>query len=112
MAEMDDDSRIVASLLKLGDRGVLTCRGNSHEKLDGFFVIDSFVDRLIDAVGAGDALLAYATLAMLTGKNPVIATILGSMAAACECEVDGNSPVTPDDVRRKIDNAEKQANGA
>jgi hypothetical protein len=34
------------------------------------------------------------------------------MAAACECEVDGNSPVTPDDVRRKIDVTEKQANGA
>jgi hypothetical protein len=39
----------------------------------------------------------------------VVATILGSMAAACECEVEGNSPVTPADVRRKIDNTEKQA---
>ena len=99
-------------ILKLGDRGVLTCRGKAHETLDSFFVIDSFVDRLVDAVGAGDALLAYSTLAMLTEKNTVIATILGSMAAACECEVDGNSPVTPDDVRRKIDVTEKQANGA
>ena len=70
---------------------------------DSFFVIDSFVDRLVDAVGAGDALLLAhgGTLAMLIGKNPVIATILGSMAAACECEVDGNSPVTPDDVGKK-----------
>ena len=33
-----------------------------HEALDSFFVIDSFVDRLVDAVGAGDALLAYSTL--------------------------------------------------
>jgi hypothetical protein len=49
---------------------------------------------------------------MLTNKNPVVATILGSMAAACECEVDGNSPVTPDDVRKKIDVTEKQADGA
>jgi bifunctional ADP-heptose synthase (sugar kinase/adenylyltransferase) len=98
-------------ILKLGDRGVLTCRGKAHETLDSFFVIDSFVDRLVDAVGAGDALLAYSTLAMLTEKNSVIATILGSMAAACECEVDGNSPVTPDDVRRKIDATQKQADG-
>ena len=66
----------------------------------------------MDAVGAGDALLAYSTLAMLTNKNPVVATVLGSMAAACECEVDGNSPVTPDDVRKKIDVTEKQADGA
>jgi hypothetical protein len=49
---------------------------------------------------------------MLTDKNAVVATILGSMAAACECEVDGNSPVTPDDVRKKIDAAERQADGA
>ena len=32
-----------------------------------------------------------------------IATILGSMAAACECEHDGNIPVTPANVLRKID---------
>jgi hypothetical protein len=32
------------------------------------------------------------------------------MAAACECEYDGNIPVTPDDVRRKIDTVERQAN--
>jgi len=107
-----DTAKCKLLILKLGDRGVLTCRGLGHERLDSFFVIDSFVDRLVDAVGAGDALLAYATLAMLTGKNPVIATILGSMAAACECEVDGNSPVAPDDVRKKIDIAENQAGGA
>ena len=28
-----------------------------------FFAIDSFAERVVDAVGAGDALLAYATLA-------------------------------------------------
>ena len=52
-------------ILKLGERGVLACCDSNHESLDSFFVIDSFVDRLVDAVGAGDALLAYATLAML-----------------------------------------------
>ena len=31
------------------------------------------------------------------------------MAAACECEVDGNIPVTPADVRRKIDAVEAEA---
>jgi sugar/nucleoside kinase (ribokinase family) len=72
-----DTAKCKLLILKLGDRGVLTCRGLSHERLDSFFVIDSFVDRLVDAVGAGDALLAYATLAMLIGKNPFIATILG-----------------------------------
>lgn len=95
-------------ILKLGDRGVLTCRGARHENLDSFFVVDSFVDSVIDPVGAGDALLAYATLAMLNDGNEVKATVLGSMAAACECERDGNVPVTPEDVHRKIDTIEKQ----
>jgi hypothetical protein len=61
-------------------------------------------------VGAGDALLAYATLAKMATGSDAIATILGSMAAACECELDGNIPVTPADVRAKIDAVERQAN--
>jgi bifunctional ADP-heptose synthase (sugar kinase/adenylyltransferase) len=93
-------------ILKLGERGVLTCRNGGNEAI----VVDTFVERLVDAVGAGDALLAYATLAMLTTGSDTIATILGSIAAACECEYDGNIPVTPDDVRRKIDTVERQAN--
>jgi sugar/nucleoside kinase (ribokinase family) len=65
---------------------------------------------VVDAVGAGDALLAYSTLAQLATGSDAIATILGSMAAACECECDGNIPVTPDDVRRKIDAVDRHAN--
>jgi bifunctional ADP-heptose synthase (sugar kinase/adenylyltransferase) len=103
-----DASRCGLLILKLGERGVLACCSADHESLDSFFVIDSFVDRLVDAVGAGDALLAYATLAMLAVRDPGIATILGSMAAALECECDGNIPVTADDLRSKIDAIERQ----
>ena len=103
-----DSSRCRLLILKLGERGVLACCNSDHESLDSFFVIDSFVDRLIDAVGAGDALLAYSTLAMLAVRDPGIATILGSMAAAVECECDGNIPVTADDLRSKIDVIERQ----
>ena len=99
-------------ILKLGERGVLTCRSSDHESLDSFVVVDSFVDRVVDAVGAGDALLAYATLSKLATGSDARATILGSLAAACECEYDGNIPITPDDVRRKIDSIERQANYA
>ncbi len=95
-------------ILKLGDRGVLTCTSSDHEALDSFFAIDSFVDHLVDAVGAGDGLLAYSTLAMLVSGSPQVATILGTMAAACECEVDGNLPVSPADVAAKIDAVEKR----
>jgi sugar/nucleoside kinase (ribokinase family) len=97
-------------ILKLGERGVLACRNADHESLDSFFVIDSFVDDLVDAVGAGDALLAYATLGILAVRNDTVATILGTMAAACECEQDGNIPITPDNVRAKIHVVERQMN--
>jgi cytidyltransferase-like protein len=96
-------------ILKLGDRGVLACRGAPHESIDSYFVVDSFVDNLVDSIGAGDALLAYATLAMLVARNEAVATILGSMAAACECECEGNVPVLPEAVHQKIDAVEEVA---
>ena len=58
-------------------------------------------------MGAGDALLSYATMAMLATGNEVTAGILGSMAAACECEIDGNVPIRPSDVLARIDQVEK-----
>ena len=107
-----DRAQCKMMILKLGDRGVLACRGPDHERHDSFFVMDSFVEQLVDAVGAGDALLAYSTLAMLATGNDVVAAILGSFAAACECERDGNVMVTPDDVRGKIDDVERHSTGA
>lgn len=102
-----DAAQCKTLILKLGDRGVLTCKDSFHESLDSFFVVDSFVDNVVDAVGAGDALLAYATLAMLVSGSAAEATILGSIAAACECERDGNIPVTPQHVEAKIAAAER-----
>jgi cytidyltransferase-like protein len=107
-ATLYDKAQCKTLILKLGDRGVLTCRDKKHESLDSFFVMESFVDTLKDAVGAGDALLAYATLAMLATGSDAIATILGSIAAACECEYDGNIPITPECVLAKINIIEKQ----
>lgn len=104
-----DTAQCKTLILKLGERGVLTCRSSDHESLDSFVVVDSFVDHVVDAVGAGDALLAYATLSKLTTGSDAVATILGSLAAACECEYDGNVPITPEDVRRKLDAIERQA---
>ena len=94
----------------MGERGVLACRSAEHESLDSYCVVDSFVDRLVDPVGAGDALLAYATLARLTHPNVAVAAIVGSMAAACECERDGNIPILPEYVLAKIDAVERLSN--
>ena len=108
-ASLYDAAKCKTLILKLGDKGVLTCRHGDHQALDSFFVLDSFVDRLVDGVGAGDALLAYSTLCMLATKSDTIATIIGVMAAACECEVDGNIPICIDDVHQKIDAVERAA---
>ncbi len=103
-----DAAQCKTLILKLGERGVLTCCNNNHESLDSYAVMDSFVDRVVDAVGAGDALLAYATLTKLATGSDAAATILGSLAAACECEVDGNIPITPAHVLSKINAVESQ----
>ena len=97
-------------ILKLGERGVLTCNNTDHESLDSFFVLDSFVEHLVDPVGAGDALLAYSTLAMLASRDEIQATIIGMVAAGCECEFDGNIPVSLNHVHKKLDMVEKQMN--
>ncbi len=45
---------------------------------------------------------------MLASNNDAIATILGCIAASCECELDGNVPVTLHNVHAKIDLVERQ----
>lgn len=108
-SQLYDEALCKILIMKLGDRGVITCRSKDHEALDSFFVVDSFVNTVVDAVGAGDALLAYATLSMLATGDAVVATIIGSIAAAIECEADGNVPVEPEDVVAKINAVEKRA---
>ena len=95
-------------LLKLGDRGVLAYRAASHDP-KSFFTVDSFAERVVDAAGAGDAFLAYATVGMLRSKSEVIAAILGSVAAAIVCERGDHEPVSVDDVLTKISTIELMA---
>jgi rfaE bifunctional protein kinase chain/domain len=93
-------------IMKLGDRGIITYRAPSHD-VRSFFTIDSFADVVVDPVGAGDALLAYATLSLVATQSNVIASILGSMAAAVACEHEGNNPVSPEAVLKKIQAVEQ-----
>jgi rfaE bifunctional protein kinase chain/domain len=90
-------------ILKLGERGVLICENGN------FYPIDSFANQVADPVGAGDALLAYSTLGMLASEHPLSAGILGTMAAAIECEKEGNVPVTFQEVRDRLTALEQQA---
>jgi len=95
-------------ILKLGERGLMGYRTPGHMPRE-FFTVDSLADPVVDPIGAGDALLAYASLTQRVTNNIVIAAILGSMAAAVSCERKGNVSVTPSEVTEKIDVVEKLA---
>lgn len=104
-------SRCKNLMLKMGDRGLITYRSLGPNPRQ-FFTLDTFVTKLVDPVGAGDALLAYASLALAVSQNIVVASILGAMAAAAACEREGNVPVTPADVEQTIAQVEKRVNYA
>jgi cytidyltransferase-like protein len=95
-------------ILKLGKMGTLTCRGLPGEPRPPF-AMDSFADQVADPVGAGDALLAYAALGLTATRSPVLASLLGSLAAAVICEREVNEPVAPDDLRRKLSHLERRS---
>lgn len=80
-------------ILKMGENGIMTYRSPGMEVRE-YFYIDSFVQNLVDPIGAGDALLAAATSGLVATKNIVIASILGNIAAALECSKLGNIPIS------------------
>jgi cytidyltransferase-like protein len=110
--ELYRQARCKTLILKMGPRGLITYRAlpKAVEDVRAFFVVDSFAETIVDPVGAGDALLAYATLSMVATGNTVIASVLGSIAAAVECEHDGNVPVEPGQVLQKLDAIDRHAN--
>lgn len=91
-------------ILKLGERGAFAVENKKDLKS---FYISSFANKVVDAVGTGDALLAYSTLAMISSKSLAASIIIGSIAAACKCESQGNSSVALKEVIGKIKSIEK-----
>jgi bifunctional ADP-heptose synthase (sugar kinase/adenylyltransferase) len=102
-----DTSKCKTLVLKLGKRGIIVCINNRHENSNSYFSLDSFAENVIDPVGSGDALLAYTTMAMLVSKCKITSTVIGLLAASCECEKDGNIAITKEDILAKIDEIKK-----
>jgi len=94
-------------ILKLSSKGIFSVQ---NSKTPNSFAIPSFAKTVVDPVGSGDALLAYSTLAFLASNSLIQASIIGNIAAACECELDGNIPITVSSVKKKIDDIEKNFN--
>lgn len=108
-AKLHEEAQCKTLILKLGQRGILGCKAGNLRESRSVFVVDSFAETVIDAVGAGDALLAYTTLSMLVNPSESAAAILGSIAAALECETDGNVPISNVDVMKRLDTLERRA---
>ena len=99
-------------MLKLGARGMMTFRDPAVEsERRSFFAIDALSrGPVVDAVGSGDALLAYSTITQMTTDNEVIASIVGTIAAGLACEQEGNVPIAPAAVAARIMELEKTSN--
>jgi len=106
-----DMAQCATLILKLRERGLLTFVGSADADADQrtFFPLDSFAQDVVDTVGAGDALLAYAALGIFRSHHPLIGSVLGSLAAAVECQHEGNVRVHPRAVLGKLDGVERRA---
>ncbi len=104
-----DQARCKILMLKLGDRGMMTFRAPLEDAdRRSFFSVDSLArENILDPVGAGDALLAYATLTQVATGNEAVASIIGTVAAGLECEFEGNVPVSPELVHSRLSELEK-----
>ena len=95
-------------ILKLGANGILSVRNRPEEDPRRFFMVDSFAEKVVDSVGTGDALLAYASLGLAKTGNEVVATILGALSASIACEQEGNIPVDAKKVLDKLKNMQRE----
>jgi len=91
----------------MGERGMITYREPTPD-VRAFFTVDTFTDKVMDTVGAGDALLAYSTITLAVSKCVVSASILGALAAALACERDGNNPIDPQEVLKRLGQVERR----
>ena len=79
----------------------------SEEKIN-YFVLDTFSSNVVDTVGSGDALLAYGSLVLKATGCILTAAIIGSLAASCATEIDGNLPVSRDKILQKLEELQNQ----
>ena len=94
-------------ILKLGPRGVF-CNNERDKKVP--FSIGVFTENMVDAIGTGDALLAYSSLSLKVSNSLIVASILGSFAASCACEIEGNKPINIEIITNKIKEVQKKIN--
>jgi rfaE bifunctional protein kinase chain/domain len=86
-------------LLKLGAEGLLALESKPEFRTDE---LGAFNLNAVDVAGAGDALLAAASLTRLSGGSVWEAAYLGSVAAALQVSRMGNLPLALNDLVREV----------
>jgi sugar/nucleoside kinase (ribokinase family) len=64
---------------------------------EGFFPVPSFTNRIVDRIGAGDALLAVTSLCAAQGAPTELLGFIGNAVGAQAVETVGNRNVVPRD---------------
>lgn len=95
-------------ILKLGERGLIGLSQVDLSLEPRIISLDAFTEKPVDPVGAGDALIAYATLTLKISGSLPMAAIIGSLAAACESDQNGNIPIRRDDILAKLRNLQSR----
>ncbi len=90
-------------LLKMGSDGVLISGLNKDRKVVPTDEIKGLNRNAIDTSGAGDSMLAAASLALASGADLYLAALLGSIVAGIQVSRIGNLPISRDLVYSILD---------
>ncbi len=93
-------------ILKLGERGIFVDGSENNSSI--YFSLPSFTNHIVDNNGSGDALLAYSSLTLKVSGSIVMASIIGSIAASGECELEGNIPISSINIIEKIESIKNE----
>ncbi|MBH30588.1 MAG: transposase [Candidatus Marinimicrobia bacterium] len=79
-----------------------------NRQLDEFFLCPAFASKVVDKIGAGDAMLALISILLFKDTTPDLSLFIGSLAAAQSVETIGNSiPVAKIPLLKSIQHAFK-----
>lgn len=93
------------AIITLGKQGLVTfdkpAGAQPGDRLRSEYV-PALATHCVDPLGAGDALLAVASMALAVGASLQAAAMLGSLAAAVQIQSIGNTPISPERLSHAI----------
>ena len=98
---------------KLKSAYIVVTRGSDgatlyNREMDHFFLCPAFASKVVDKIGAGDAMLALISVSLFNDNTPDLSLFIGSLASAQSVETIGNSvPVGKTPLLKTIQHAFK-----